>query len=180
MTDAPARPDGEVVFLGIDPGLASTGFGVVAGDGRRNSILEFGCLHTKAGVETPLRLLAIYRGVCEVIARCKPVGLAVEDVFSAPRMPGAALALGEVRGVIMIAAAEAGLPVIQLPARQVKQAITGSGAADKEQLERALRSMTGWKEAIRPSHASDALAIAIVGLSRWKTGRWRDAVNQTT
>ena len=158
-----------MIFLGIDPGLASTGYGVVEGKGHTAVIRDFGCIRTSAGQETTLRLAWIYDEVSRVLQQWKPVGMSVEDVFSAPRLPKAALTLGEVRGVVTLAAVKAGVSVMQLPARQVKQALTGSGAADKEQLERALRRITGWTEAIRPSHASDALAIALVGLSRWQT-----------
>lgn len=158
-----------MIFLGIDPGLASTGYGVVEGDGRAATIRDFGCIRTSPAQETPDRLAHIYGAVLSVIREWKPEGVSMEDVFSTPRIPRAALQLGEVRGVLTLAVTQAGLKVLQLSARGVKQALTGSGAADKEQLERALRRMTGWTEAIRPSHASDALAIAIVGLSRWRT-----------
>lgn len=156
-----------MILLGIDPGLASTGYGVVEGDSRTASILDFGCIRTSPGRETPERLLIIHCEVVRLLRQWKPGGVSIEDVFSAPRIPKAAMLLGEVRGVINLAVAQAELRVMQLPARQVKQALTGSGSADKEQLERALRRLTGWTEAIRPSHASDALAIAVVGLSRW-------------
>lgn len=159
-----------MIFLGIDPGLASTGYGVVEGNIRDATILDFGCIRTTPGRETPDRLCHIYDEVLRVIRQWKPEGVSMEDVFSAPRMPRAALGLGEVRGVVTLAAVQSGLRVMQLPARQVKQALTGSGSADKEQLERALRRLTGWTETIRPSHASDALAIAVVGLSRWESG----------
>ena len=158
-----------MILIGIDPGLASTGYGVVEGDSRSAAILDFGCIRTSPGREMPDRLLWIHTEVLRLIHQWNPVGASMEDAFSAPRMPKAAMLLGEVRGVVNLAAAQCDLRVMQLPARQVKQALTGSGAADKEQLERALRRLTGWTEAIRPSHASDALAIAVVGLSRWQS-----------
>ena len=155
-----------MIYLGIDPGLASTGYGIVQTNGSTVTILDFGCIRTSAGQETPERLSFIFRGLNSVIRQWSPEGAAVEEAFSLPQMPRAALVLGEVRGVILLAAVEAGLRVTQLSARSVKQALTGSGAADKDQVERALRNQTGWTGPIKPSHASDALAIAVVGASR--------------
>ena len=94
------------------------------------------------------------------------MGMAVEDVFSIPRIPRAALLLGEVRGVIMLAAARHKTPLIQISTREVKKALTGSGAAGKDQVERSVRRMLGLDEPISPDHASDALALAVVGSSR--------------
>lgn len=155
-----------MIFLGIDPGLASTGYGVIEGDGRAAAILDYGCIRTSPSQDTPERLAFIYDAVVRVIQQWKPQGMAVEDIFSAPRIPRAALLLGEVRGVVTLAAVKTGLQVLQLPAREVKQAITGNGAADKEQMERSIRRITGCAEPIRPAHASDALAVSVVGLSR--------------
>ncbi|MDQ2732729.1 MAG: crossover junction endodeoxyribonuclease RuvC [Armatimonadota bacterium] len=158
-----------MIFVGVDPGLAATGYGVIEKERKDVRILDFGCIRTSAGGETADRLSFIYTSLCSVLTQWKPVGMAVEDVFSLPRNPRSALSLGEVRGIILLAGVQAGCKVSQLPPRTVKQALTGSGAADKEQVERALRSMTGWSEAITPNHASDALAIAVVGSSRWKS-----------
>ena len=155
-----------MIFLGIDPGLAATGYGVVESDGRKAAIVDFGCIRTSPGRETPDRLEAIYTALMSVIRQWQPEGMAVEEAFSLPRAPKAAMTLGEVRGVILLAGVQAGLRTMQLSPREVKQALTGSGAADKEQMERALRHLTGWVDAIRPNHASDALAIALVGASR--------------
>lgn len=145
-------------ILGIDPGSRITGYGLIEPAPNAATYVASGCIRSSAG-EFPQRLGVIYRGVCEVIEEFAPTIVAIERVFLA-RNPDSALKLGQARGAAIAAAVAADLPVVEYAARAVKQAVTGTGAAQKAQVQHMVRILLQLPGA--PSEdAADALAIAI-------------------
>ena len=153
-------------MLGIDPGLAATGYGVVRKAGNSFECLDYGCVTTKPGEEIAARLKALHHAISAVLARWTPDLVTMEDVFAKNAAPSAAISIGQVRGVLLLAAADHGCSVGGLAPRTVKAAVTGTGTADKSQIERTLRRTLGLAKEIKPDHAADALAIAYVGALR--------------
>lgn len=163
-----ARASGAMVrVVGIDPGLAATGVGVVRGRGIRTTGYSFGCITTAPSTALPERLGHIYSRIHRLLSSEAPDLVVIEDVFSLQEYPKSGIALGQVSGVILLAASQCGLRCTQIPVREAKQVLTGNGNASKAQLERAVRLRLNHPGAIRPSHAADALGLAIIGLLRW-------------
>ncbi len=146
--------------LGIDPGTAVTGYGVVAYDGRTPTLIECGVIRTLAKEPLPLRLHDIHAGVTELIERHRPDTVAVEDVFYA-RNVRTTIVLGHARGVILLAAQEAGLTIHEFPPAEIKKAITGTGAATKLQMQFMVAKLLRLKSAPQPSDAADGVAAAL-------------------
>ena len=146
--------------LGIDPGTAVTGYGVVAYDGRTPTLVECGVIRTQAKEPLPARLHDIHAGVRELIERHRPDTVAVEDVFYA-RNVRTTIVLGHARGVILLAAQEAGLTINEFPPAEIKKAITGSGAATKVQMQFMVAKLLRLKTAPQPSDAADGVATAL-------------------
>ncbi|MBI3068464.1 MAG: crossover junction endodeoxyribonuclease RuvC [Betaproteobacteria bacterium] len=145
-------------ILGIDPGLRVTGFGVLDQSGQKLAYVTSGCIRAPQG-ELPQRLKAIFDGLNEVIASCRPQQVALEKVFVNVN-PQSTLLLGQARGTAICAAVLHGLPVAEYSALQVKQAVVGNGHAHKEQVQEMVRRLL--KLAGNPSpDAADALACAI-------------------
>ena len=161
-----------VKAIGIDPGLAMTGYGIVETLARGGRACDWGTIRTESHSPTPLRLKIIYDGIKRLLEQWKPGLLVVEEVFVLQQFPQAAIRLGEVRGVICLAAQEVDLPILEVKPTEVKSALTGSGRADKKQLERTIRQLLKIEGAIGSSHAGDALALALTGLSRSRNFRW--------
>jgi crossover junction endodeoxyribonuclease RuvC len=152
-----------VVVLGIDPGSAVTGYGVVRRTGPsmvETALVECGIIRTRANYGLPARLQAIYEGVQELIERHQPVALAVEDLFYARNVRTTAV-LGHARGVVLLAGAQAGLPVHEYPPREIKKAVTGTGAATKEQVQFMLTRLLRLKKPPEPDDAADGIAAAL-------------------
>jgi crossover junction endodeoxyribonuclease RuvC len=147
-------------ILGIDPGTASTGFGVVDRDGARLSPVWYDCLRTKPSQSPADRLVRIATGVRQVLERMQPQAVAIEELFFGANGK-AALAVGQARGVCILACAEAGVPVFEYTNNAIKQAVTGYGRADKQQVMEMVRVQLHMSEVPRPDHAADALAAAI-------------------
>ncbi|AHY42233.1 crossover junction endodeoxyribonuclease RuvC [Stutzerimonas decontaminans] len=146
------------LILGIDPGSRITGYGVVRDTGRGCEYVASGCIRTGTG-ELPDRLRAVFSGVSEVIRTYGPVTMGIEQVFMA-RNADSALKLGQARGAAIVAGAEAGLQIAEYTATQVKQAIAGTGGADKQQVQMMVMHLLKLLE--KPQiDASDALAIAL-------------------
>jgi crossover junction endodeoxyribonuclease RuvC len=152
--------------LGIDPGLADTGIGIVCGSGLDVCEYAYGNISTSKKEAVAQRLERIYTRICRVLADEKPDLMVLEDVFSLEKYPQSGIVLGKVCGVLLLAGTQSGIPLTEVPVRQAKQILTGNGKATKEQLERAVRSSLGAKAPIRPFHASDALGLALIGLFR--------------
>ncbi len=153
--------------LGIDPGLANTGVGIVEGIKTEIRHYSFGAIHTVAKQPIPGRLDHIFSNISSLLASETPDIMVVEDVFSLPEYPASGITLGQVTGVIQLAAHRAGVAMVAVSVREAKQVITGSGRAGKKQMAEAVRRMVGHGEPIRPDHAADALALAIMGLFRY-------------
>lgn len=157
MTARAGRP---ALVLGIDPGTAVTGYGVVAHDGRAASLVECGVLRTTPRDPLPARLLAIHDGVAGLIARHRPDTLAVEDVFYA-RNVRTTVVLGHARGVILLAGARAHLAIRELPPAEIKKAITGTGSATKAQVQFMVTRLLRLRRAPEPPDAADGVAAAL-------------------
>lgn len=150
-------------MLGLDPGSVRTGWGVVERNGHMARGIAAGVIRVSDRAPIAERLEAVHRGVCEVLALHKPDTVAVEDIFFA-RYPQAALMLGHARGVVLLAAAQAGLAVTAFPPAVVKRSIVGSGRAEKQQVARLVGALLGWTE-LPGEDATDALAVAITCLN---------------
>jgi crossover junction endodeoxyribonuclease RuvC len=146
--------------LGIDPGTAAVGYGIVERIGGRLREVDHGCLTTSPDLSLPERLLAIHSLVDELLALHEPDLMGVERLFFS-RNVQTALGVGQARGVVLLAAAQHGTPVREATPNEVKSAITGYGAADKEQVQRMVQLVLGMSELPRPDDAADALAIAV-------------------
>ncbi len=148
-----------MIILGLDPGIADTGFGILRLDGGKISILHFGTIKTKKNTSFSRRLIQLSDEVTKIINQYRPVRAALERLFFYNNSK-TALVVGEARGVLTLTVARAGLPIFEYTPLQVKQALTGSGKADKEQVQKMLKLVFKMKEAPRSDDAADALAIA--------------------
>ena len=146
--------------LGIDPGTAALGYGIVERTGGRLREVDHGVLNTSADLSLPERLLAIHSLVDELLSLHEPDFMGVERLFFS-RNVQTALGVGQARGVVLLAAAQHGTPVREATPNEVKSAIAGYGAADKEQVQRMVQLVLGMSELPRPDDAADALAIAV-------------------
>jgi crossover junction endodeoxyribonuclease RuvC len=149
--------------LGIDPGTAITGYGVVEEKEGELKVLAFGAIRTPAGQPLPTRLQAIYRGVMELAEEWEPSAAAVEELFFSSNAR-TAMSVGQARGVALLALANAGLSIAEYTPLAVKQAVTGYGGADKAQVQEMVRLLLELEEAPKPDDAADALAVAICHL----------------
>ena len=148
-----------MILLGLDPGLAATGWGVIAADGNRLSHLANGQVRTDSAAALPVRLLALHDALADIILAHRPDGAAVEEVFVNTNAQST-LKLGQARGVILLAAARAGVAIGEYAPRLVKKALVGTGGADKAQVHAMVqRLLPGAK--IAGADAADALAVAI-------------------
>lgn len=146
------------IILGIDPGSRLTGYGVVRQTGQKFEYIASGCIRLTLN-DIPDRLKQIFDGISEIIQQTQPDVFAIEQVFMA-RNPDSALKLGQARGAAIVAAKNAGLEVFEYSARQVKQAVVGTGAADKTQVQHMIRTLL--KLPGNPqADAADALAVAM-------------------
>jgi crossover junction endodeoxyribonuclease RuvC len=148
-----------VKVLGIDPGTAALGYGIVERTGGRLREVDHGCLSTSPDLSLPERLLAIHTLVDELLGLHEPDLIGVERLFFSKNVQ-TALGVGQARGVVLLAAAQHGTPVREATPSEVKSAIAGYGAADKEQVQRMVQLVLGMSERPRPDDAADALAIA--------------------
>ena len=157
-----------MLVLGIDPGTAVTGYGLVSsenGNGRSSAgvamrLVECGVIRTRPRDPLPTRLREIHQGICELIARHKPDHLAVEDVFYS-RNVRTTIALGHARGVVLLAGETAGLTIHEYPPAEVKKTIVGTGTATKEQVQFMLVRLLRLRAAPEPADASDGVAAAV-------------------
>jgi crossover junction endodeoxyribonuclease RuvC len=149
-----------MVILGVDPGSVRTGYGAIDTDGRRHRLIEKGAIAAPPRFSLHERLRHIHDGVATLIARLEPDVLAVEDVFHAVNTR-TALVLGHVRGVVLLAGAEAGLPVHAFPPATVKQQVTGFGRAEKAQVALMVARMLELPGEGEAGDAADALAVAL-------------------
>ncbi len=148
-------------ILGIDPGLNITGYGVLEIDGNRLRLCEAGVVRGKSKGSLTKRLVEIHEGVADVIASLHPEVLAIEELYSHYERPRTAILMGHARGVICLAAAQAGIPVSHYSATQIKRILTGNGRAPKSQVQRAIQRELSLAAVPDPPDVADALAIAL-------------------
>ena len=150
-----------MLVLGIDPGTANTGYGIVRGDkGGLVTLVECGVIRTRPRDPLPARLGEIYDGVTQLIARHRPDALSVEDVFYS-RNVRTTVVLGHARGVILLAGQQSALAIHEFPPAEIKKAVVGSGAATKEQVQFMLTRLLRLKAVPQPSDAADGVAAAL-------------------
>ena len=149
-----------LIILGIDPGLANTGWGVIEQSGSKKRALAYGCISTDADSGIAKRLKRIYDEISEVIERYRPSELAIEAVFFGSNTQSA-LSTGQARGAALVAAASRELLVGEYSPTQVKQVTVGEGRAQKQQVQYMVRVMLSLDHTPTPDHASDALAVAL-------------------
>jgi crossover junction endodeoxyribonuclease RuvC len=148
-------------ILGVDPGLINTGYGVIDTDGNRTVVVEGGVVRTASSAPLEERLHTIYSSLVEVIGELKPEAMAIEDLHSHPRFAKTAIMMGHARGVIVLAAGSARIPVYDYQPNRAKSIVTGAGHAGKDQVMRAVAAHLGDDEVAKNEHVADAFAIAI-------------------
>ena len=147
-------------IFGIDPGTDRTGYGCVEAVGSRHRVVVSGAIRTPALGSFPEKLLAIHTGLAALLAECRPDCVAIENLFYATNARSA-LKLGHARGVAMLAAVEAGLPISEYTPAEVKRAVVGYGRAEKPQVQQMVKLLLGLDVVPTPHDAADALAVAI-------------------
>jgi crossover junction endodeoxyribonuclease RuvC len=148
------------IVMGIDPGVASTGFGVVRVAGGRMSALDGGVIEAAPGEPAERRLARIHEAVVELLDRHQPGAMALEDVYFG-RNVRSAIAVGQARGVTLLAAGQRGVPCFGYTPQAVKMAVCGSGSAAKPQVQRMAEALLRLEQPLASDHAADALAVAI-------------------
>ena len=149
-----------MIILGIDPGLATMGYGVIEVIGDKQRLVQFGALTTQAGQPTPQRLRSIFLGVNQLMDIYQPEDVAFEELFFAKNVT-TGMVVGAARGAALVAAAQRTENLYEYTPMQVKQAVTGHGKADKQQVQFMVKALLNMREIARPDDAADALAVAI-------------------
>ena len=156
-----------VKIIGIDPGLAATGVGIVRGLKHKVHSYSYTSINTSKKLTLPHRLNHIFLAVQDILSSEQPDCMIVEDIFSLPSYPISGITLGKVSGIILLAGCQKNIPVMEIPVREAKKVLTGNGSASKAQLEMAVRRILNRKEPIRPDHASDAMGLSLIGFYRY-------------
>lgn len=146
--------------LGIDPGTATTGYGIIENNAGRLVTLDYGIISTPANMDMPLRLVKIDQGIKRLLSQFQPDAVAVEEIFH-HKNAKTVVTVAQARGVILLGASVAGLAVAEYTPLQVKQSVVGYGQAEKQQVQMMVQRLLGLAELPRPDDAADALAIAI-------------------
>jgi crossover junction endodeoxyribonuclease RuvC len=154
-----------MIVLGIDPGTASTGFGVVHSEGSRMRALAAGVIETRAGIPLETRLADIHAGVGELLDSHRVDAVAIEELYFGANVR-TAFAVGQARGVVLLAAGQRRVPSHSYTPQQVKAAVCGGGRADKSQVGRMVARLLGLAAVPTPDHAADALAVAVCAVNR--------------
>ncbi len=149
-----------MIVIGIDPGLAIVGFGVISTKNGIITPISYGCIRTSIDNKTPQRLAQIYSEVNSLLDKYNPEVIAVERLFFNTNVTNA-MSVSEARGVIFLAAAQKNIPIFEYTPSQVKQAITGSGRADKKQMQEMIKRLLNLDEIPQPDDAADGLSIAL-------------------
>jgi crossover junction endodeoxyribonuclease RuvC len=154
-----------VIVLGIDPGLAATGYGVVAQRGGRLLALDGGVIGTPVGEQPAARLAALHRRLCALLEEHAPAAVALEALYFGQNVR-TAFAVGQARGAALLAAGQHGVPCADYTPQQVKSAVCGSGRAAKGQVQDMVKRLLALRDPPAPDHAADALAVAICHLNQ--------------
>jgi len=158
-----------MLVLGIDPGTATTGFGLVSREGSRLTALHHGVIRTPAGLDMATRLVQIHQGIKELIEEYRPEAVAVEELFF-NRNAKTFVSVSQARGAVLLTVAQCGVRVFEYTPLQVKQAVVGYGQAEKEQVQRMVKAILKMERVVRPDDAADALAVAICHIHSFREG----------
>ncbi|MBQ8088059.1 MAG: crossover junction endodeoxyribonuclease RuvC [Clostridia bacterium] len=159
-----------MIILGIDPGLATLGYGVIDAQDGKNRLVQYGVLTTPKNVEIPFRLQAILRGMYQLMDIYQPEEVAFEELFFSKNIT-TGINVGMARGVALAAVADRTDQLFEYTPMQIKQAVTGYGKADKHQVQMMVKMLLNMQEIARPDDAADALAVAITHASCRRTGQ---------
>jgi crossover junction endodeoxyribonuclease RuvC len=151
--------------LGVDPGLRVSGYAVVTQADRALRVLDAGVIRVDVALPLPRRLEELYREAAALLAEHQPDVLAVEELYAHYKHPATAILLGHARGVFLLAAGQAGVPVLGFSATRVKKSLTGNGRATKQQMQRAIATQLGLARPPHPADVADALAIGLCCLN---------------
>ena len=162
-----------MIVLGIDPGLANTGYGVVSQEGNQLHVIEYGAIRTKSTTPQYQRLHEIHTAIQNIIQQYPPAAMVMEELFFS-KNSATALLVGQALGVIQLAAAQAGVDVVMYTPLQVKLAVVGHGKASKAQIQQMVRTLLGMHSIPQPDHAADALAVAICHLHSRRMHRFSE------
>ena len=149
-----------MIVLGIDPGTARTGYGLVSREGSQLTMIDYGCIETVNDRPLHERLLIIHEALADIIETYRPAAVGVERLFFNKNVQ-TAFAVGQARGVVLLSAAQHGLPIYEFGPHEVKLAVTGYGRAPKDQVQRMVQLVLSISELPRPDDAADALAVAV-------------------
>ena len=149
-----------MIILGIDPGLATLGYGVIEADNQKRQLIQFGTLNTPAGQPMPQRLRAIFQGMNQLMDIYHPDDVAFEELFFSKNIT-TGMAVSAARGVALVAVVQRTDNLYEYTPMQIKQAVTGYGGADKHQVQQMVKMLLGMHEIARPDDAADALAVAL-------------------
>lgn len=149
-----------MLILGIDPGIAILGYGLVRYEANKFTVVDYGAITTNAGTQMSNRLMRLYEGLIEIIDKYKPDAFAVEELFFNKNIK-TALTVGHARGVAVLSGVKSGLPIYEYTPLQVKQAVVGYGRADKSQVQQMVKILLNLREIPKPDDVADALAVAI-------------------
>ena len=160
MEETANRMDGSLRILGIDPGLATMGYGIIESNGDKHKLIQYGVLTTPAGQPTPQRLRAIFTGVQQLMDTFQPEEVAFEELFFSKNIT-TGMAVSAARGVALVAVVQRTDNLYEYTPMQIKQAVTGYGGADKHQVQMMVKMLLNMKDIARPDDAADALAVAL-------------------
>jgi crossover junction endodeoxyribonuclease RuvC len=152
--------------LGVDPGLIATGYALLENGAGAIEVVDAGVIETASDLPLPARIAAVHDGIATLLEKHAPALVVLEDLYAEYNFPRTAILMAHARGVICLAAHQREVTVLTLAPAEVKRGIAGSGAAAKEQIERSVQRLLGLEAPPRPSHVADALALALMGLSR--------------
>lgn len=158
-----------MIILGIDPGYAIIGWGIISADGNKFTLLDYGAVTTPAHTPMPYRLNLIFEGISSLLSKYKIDAVAIEELFFNTNST-TAIAVGEGRGVILLAVERAGIPIFEYTPLQVKQGVCNYGRAEKQQVMEMVRRLLGLKSVPKPDDAADGLALAICHYNTKRSG----------
>ncbi len=165
-------PDtGYSIYLGLDPGLGTSGYGILCFSAGSIELLDGGIIKSSANDPLPARLDELYRGILEVFDKYRPVAMGLENIYAHYKHPATAIKMAHARGVFCLAAVQKQVRLVSLPSTRIKKLVTGNGRASKEQVSGMVRHLLGLTVEIKPDDVSDALAIAIAAYESEKYDR---------
>jgi crossover junction endodeoxyribonuclease RuvC len=166
-----------MLVLGLDPGTATTGYGLVEYVRGREKMIAYGTIKTSAGMAMELRLLKIFGDLNQILDTYQPDAVAIEQLFH-HKNAKTVITVAQSRGVLLVAVAQRGLELAEYTPLQVKQAVCGYGNAEKKQVQLMVQNILKMEEMPKPDDAADALAIAICHLHSWRMGKFKNGVRR--